>query len=163
MSRDLGFRYIWIDSICIIQDDDKDWEEQSSQSKSFLNLLSGSLNHGLLNLYHPVGSVYSNADLVLAAARASSADEGFLHQNRLVRESSIEIPPKSGIGSSIHLHYRIGPKLYTDYHRYNNPSEWDPLDARGWALQERLLAKRYLSFGRRELSWAVSQYLPCVF
>lgn len=163
MSRDLGFRYIWIDSICIIQDDEKDWEEQSAQSKDFPNPLPGYLPHGLLNPYHLVASVYSNADLVLAATRASSADEGFLQQDRLVRESSIEIPPKSGIGPSIHLNYRLlDPLFLMNYYLNDDPLDWDPLSTRGWALQEQLLAKRYLSFGRRELSWTVSQYLEVV-
>lgn len=158
MSRDLGFRYIWIDSICIIQDDKRDWEEQSSQSKNSSERYSIESLNSLIQ-YYSVASVYSNAELVLAAARASSAEEGFLQQNRFAKESSIDIQPRSGRGPSLHLKYRVGPQLYTENDRDSDPLEWDPLNTRGWALQERVLARRYLSFGRRELSWTVSDFL----
>ncbi|KAH7304661.1 heterokaryon incompatibility protein-domain-containing protein [Stachybotrys elegans] len=48
--------FLWIDSLCIIQDNDKDWEEQSSQ----------------------MWMVYANAKLVIAAARDMSDEKGFL-------------------------------------------------------------------------------------
>ncbi|KAH6701976.1 heterokaryon incompatibility, partial [Leptodontidium sp. MPI-SDFR-AT-0119] len=34
LARSLGFRYIWIDSLCIIQDDVHDWNLQASQMDS---------------------------------------------------------------------------------------------------------------------------------
>ena len=40
-----------------------------------------------------VGSIYSNAELVLAAASAPSADVGFLEHDRLIKESSVQILP----------------------------------------------------------------------
>jgi len=30
-TRRLGFRHIWIDSLCIIQDSKPDWEEQAAK------------------------------------------------------------------------------------------------------------------------------------
>lgn len=110
-----------------------------------------------------VASVYSYAELVLAAARASSAEEGFLHQNRFAKESLVQIPPKSGFGPPLHLKYRVGPQLYSENDRDSDPLDWDPLNTRGWALQERVLARRYLSFGRRELSWTVSDVFQFIY
>jgi hypothetical protein len=34
ITRALDIQYLWIDSLCIIQDDEDDWREQASQSKS---------------------------------------------------------------------------------------------------------------------------------
>ncbi|KAK1850835.1 hypothetical protein CCHR01_06492 [Colletotrichum chrysophilum] len=51
----LGFRYLWIDSLCIIQDDPDDWEREAA-----------SMEH-----------VFSSANLTIAASSARSSSEGF--------------------------------------------------------------------------------------
>lgn len=56
VTRVLGIRYLWIDSLCIIQGDLKDWERESSR----------------------MGGVYRDAFLTIAASSASSDEEGFL-------------------------------------------------------------------------------------
>jgi hypothetical protein len=50
----LGFRYIWIDSLCIIQDDPDDWKAQASM----------------------MGAVYKNASCNIAAAWGANGDDG---------------------------------------------------------------------------------------
>lgn len=45
MTERLGYRYIWIDSLCIVQDKKEDWEAESAQ----------------------IGMVYENCDLMLSA------------------------------------------------------------------------------------------------
>lgn len=49
VSKYLGYRYLWIDSLCIIQDDHQDWQRESGR----------------------MADVYSNADLVLGATSAA--------------------------------------------------------------------------------------------
>ncbi|KAJ8111676.1 hypothetical protein ONZ43_g5562 [Nemania bipapillata] len=56
ITRLLGYRHIWIDALCIVQDSAKDWEEQAPK----------------------MAEVYSCASLVLSAAFATNSDEGFL-------------------------------------------------------------------------------------
>ncbi|KAH7131922.1 heterokaryon incompatibility protein-domain-containing protein [Dendryphion nanum] len=56
VTRFLGIRYIWIDSLCIIQDDMNDWAEESSK------------------MCH----VYTNAILTIAASGAQDDTVGFL-------------------------------------------------------------------------------------
>jgi hypothetical protein len=56
VARELGYRYIWIDALCIRQDDMKDWADQA-----------------LL-----VPEIYNNADLTIVAGRSSDARHGFL-------------------------------------------------------------------------------------
>ncbi|ORY16217.1 heterokaryon incompatibility, partial [Clohesyomyces aquaticus] len=55
--RSLNFRFLWIDSLCIIQDDIDGWAEESSR-------MSG---------------IYSNAALTIAAAAAKDDIEKFLN------------------------------------------------------------------------------------
>lgn len=33
-TRELGFRYLWIDALCIVQDDADDWEREAAQMKT---------------------------------------------------------------------------------------------------------------------------------
>ena len=50
----LGFQYLWIDSLCIIQDDNEDWEVEAAR----------------------MADVYSNAALTFAATEAADPSEG---------------------------------------------------------------------------------------
>jgi len=56
VTRNLGVQYLWIDSLCIIQDDAEDWEKESTLMEQ----------------------VYSSAYVTIAASCASGTDDGFL-------------------------------------------------------------------------------------
>ncbi|OJD38714.1 serine threonine protein kinase [Diplodia corticola] len=60
VTRALGIRYLWIDSICIIQGPDGDWDEQAKCMED----------------------VFSSASCVVAATRASGTADGFLKPPR---------------------------------------------------------------------------------
>ncbi|KAI0469250.1 hypothetical protein F4859DRAFT_487482 [Xylaria cf. heliscus] len=55
-TRSLGLRYLWIDSLCIIQDDEEDWRRESKR----------------------MGDVYSSAYVTIAACSSRSSSDGFL-------------------------------------------------------------------------------------
>ena len=56
VTRSLGHNFLWIDSICIIQDDDDDWRDESQRMEA----------------------VFSSAYCVIAASCSSGTDDGFL-------------------------------------------------------------------------------------
>ena len=56
VTRMLGIRYLWIDALCILQDDQDDWLKQSSQ----------------------MGSIFKNSLLTIAIHSAKNSSEGFL-------------------------------------------------------------------------------------
>ncbi|CZR68456.1 uncharacterized protein PAC_18355 [Phialocephala subalpina] len=56
VARELGYRYIWIDALCAIQDDEDDWIGQAKL----------------------VAQIYGNADLTIVAGRSKDARDGFL-------------------------------------------------------------------------------------
>jgi hypothetical protein len=128
VTRALGFTHIWIDSLCIIQDDKLDWEQQSSI----------------------MASIYSNADLVLAGAAAESANEGFLRKERPSFEGTLSLDIG---GSATSFVYRVVPQ---DHEKIE-----EPLYKRGWTLQEKLCARRFLAYGNWEMSWECKESSWC--
>ena len=123
VTRRLGFRYLWVDSLCIIQDDEDDWIDESTD----------------------MGKIYHNADTVIAATVAASAAEGFLRGRPAYNEGVVSVSSKAS--SVITARYRIYPEE-------NDP---EPLDTRGWAYQERILSRRYLSFGKYQMQWSCKE------
>jgi hypothetical protein len=86
-------------------------------------------------------SIYSNATVTIAASRAKSTTDGFLHK-RLSPEAILELP-------CLYPGREMGPiNLFPDP---LGEEEEEPLDKRGWALQERLLSTRVLEYGTRQL------------
>jgi hypothetical protein len=53
-TRDLGIRYLWIDSICVVQDDESDWRHEAAQMEK----------------------IYGNSTVILAAVHAANWDDG---------------------------------------------------------------------------------------
>ncbi|RSL64595.1 hypothetical protein CEP53_003997 [Fusarium sp. AF-6] len=56
VTRELRISYLWIDSLCIVQDDLEDWKREAGR----------------------MGQVFSNAYCTIAATSAAASDEGFL-------------------------------------------------------------------------------------
>lgn len=80
--RQLDIRYIWIDSLCIIQDSVTDWEDESKK----------------------MGDIYHKATLVIAAAAAENTSDGILKtyipkfkDSRIRIRASPNSPPQDGV------------------------------------------------------------------
>ncbi|OAL04456.1 HET-domain-containing protein [Phaeosphaeriaceae sp. SRC1lsM3a] len=115
----LGFCYIWIDSLCIIQDDAEDWEDQSAV----------------------MSEIYQNAVLTLAATSSEGDHEGCCEKNAQ-RIAPLEIMLPEDIGAC-----RIAvrkPLHHFDTQNAEGLLTHFPLLTRGWAFQERLLSPRVL-------------------
>jgi hypothetical protein len=105
----LGFRYIWIDSLCIIQDDAEDWEVQSA-------LMS---------------EIYQNAVLTLAATSSTGDNEGCSPRN-VHHASALEITLPDDVGAC-----RIAvrrPLEHFDTQTADGLITHFPLLTRGWAF-----------------------------
>ena len=92
-----------------------------------------------------MGKIYHNAEIVIAATVAASAAEGFLRGRPAYNEGEVSVSSKAS--AVINARYRIYPEE-------NDP---EPLDTRGWAYQERILSRRYLSFGKYQMQWSCKE------
>ncbi|KAF2100999.1 HET-domain-containing protein, partial [Rhizodiscina lignyota] len=125
----VGIPYMWIDSLCIIQDDPND-----------LALQLGDMP----NIYH-------HALVTITASSARSVHKSFLHDRG---HSYSTLPPvalryKSSHGSDGRILF-LEPQIQTDQREDFS----EPIDERGWTYQERLLSPRALIYTRKQLIWS---------
>ncbi|KAH9895541.1 heterokaryon incompatibility protein-domain-containing protein [Xylariomycetidae sp. FL2044] len=134
-TKSLGLSYIWIDSICIIQDDQQDWERESSQ----------------------MADIYRSAYLTIAATR----DSGLDHRPALINHPDRWKPFVAKRGEfcrsfSLRNGHDIRDLSHTGTLGENAVDVMGvgyPLLSRAWFFQERLLSPRVLHFGHSELVW----------
>jgi hypothetical protein len=114
VTRSLGIRYLWMDALCIAQDDDTDKAKEINE-----------------------GRIYNNARVTIAAANAPSVQSGFLDG---IARRDVPLPILLSGGRYGTLWVRERPPLANE-----------PLDSRGWVLQEYLLSPHVLYYGTRDL------------
>ncbi|KAH7090617.1 heterokaryon incompatibility protein-domain-containing protein [Paraphoma chrysanthemicola] len=136
MTRALGVRYIWIDSLCIVQDSRDDWAAEGSQ----------------------MDKIYKSAWLTLAATSASTSEDGFLDYQ--LRDRSFTIPLQHCQSPmEITLQARNNDHIVARFMETRNSSRLEPdidestWNSRGWTLQERHLSQRILHFSRTQIFW----------
>ncbi|KAK3386525.1 heterokaryon incompatibility protein-domain-containing protein [Podospora didyma] len=136
VTRSLGFRFLWIDSLCILQDLVDDWKVQSAQ----------------------MATIYANADLTLFADCAKDDQAGFLRK-RYVTPSTAVTLPVLGEEEPLTLHLRgnsyegFDGSLASQFSNNVETGTSAYLSDRGWILQERVLSRRILHFGSDQLFW----------
>jgi hypothetical protein len=135
ITRALGIKYIWIDALCIIQDDGPDWEIESGN----------------------MAAIYQNAHLVISADSAADVNKGFLtqmrHRAQGVPIAFVENERATIYARSKHIHGNPTP-LFPKYAVY-------PLQNRAWTLQEHVLANRLVHFTETEMIWECQSGLRC--
>ncbi|KAF7541497.1 hypothetical protein G7054_g583 [Neopestalotiopsis clavispora] len=133
--------HIWIDSLCIIQDDKNDWELESTS----------------------MAKVYSNAYLVLAAASADADNKGFFTTpDSIYRGVGLESQEGSGRDDLvIHTSLKPQPSLDWSPSASLSPVDLGPLGTRAWTLQETLLARRCIGFNENEIAWECHVAIDC--
>jgi hypothetical protein len=139
--RHMGFSYVWIDTLCIIQDDLDDWEHESS-------LMS---------------TVYEGSGLNIAASGARDGSEGCIFERAEVSKCQVRIRVNEALDDQAEIRDDQETRRYelvsnTFVHRYLSEA---PLLRRGWVLQERLLAPRTLHFTTAELFWECHHLNAC--
>ncbi|KAF2121431.1 heterokaryon incompatibility protein-domain-containing protein [Lophiotrema nucula] len=121
----LGIRHLWIDSLCIIQDDIEDWKQESQT----------------------MGLLYKEATVVLAAAGSTNPSGGLFMSGRS-QSHTVTVPfIKDGAAQGV---FNIAR---TPYCARKCSMHWSPLESRGWALQELYFARRLVLFLAESIGW----------
>lgn len=138
ITRRLGIRYLWIDSLCIQQDSVEDWRKESQ----------------LMHL------VYSHSWCNIAASSASNSSVGcfFKRDPRHVQpfEAVVRWPGADGGSAAC---------TFSKKELYGKHIENGPLAERGWVMQERVLAPRQINFSKVGVWWEcrtvrAAEYFP---
>lgn len=136
----LGIRHIWIDSMCIVQCDQKEWEVECTK----------------------MGDVYGGAYLVIAASMAENSSVG-CYKGRESHLIKFSLSSRDTDTVDLHVKEKVDHKIW----RNDEPSwqDWQcsklPLLSRAWAIQERLLAVRTIHYTSGELVWECRSSVWC--
>ncbi|KAL7936146.1 heterokaryon incompatibility domain-containing protein [Trichoderma chlorosporum] len=124
----LGIKYIWIDSLCIIQDSSDDWKDQAAQ----------------------MCEIYSGAFVTLAAAWSADSDVGLFRESPSFKVHS---SPSIGTQAASYLIRRAPEHTTWDVAGVLQMTPELPLLSRAWVYQERLLSPRIVYFTRYEVAF----------
>jgi hypothetical protein len=121
----LGIGFLWIDSLCIVQDDPQDIAAEISKMSEY----------------------YENALVCISAASATTCNDGFLQprSGNPYRRGPFKLPYRN----SNHVMGSIKLVTYSDY-----SEALEPTSNRAWTMQESLLSPRLLSYSYQTLAWS---------
>ncbi|KAL1844901.1 hypothetical protein VTK73DRAFT_1541 [Phialemonium thermophilum] len=143
--RRLGYRYLWIDSLCIIQDSPSDWQREAQAMVEVYRCAICNIS--------AVGASFEPGSSLF---RKRGLDPARLFVFRADRRST---DPRTS-DSTIRPYF------------FSNASVWNasmliaeftnaPLSRRGWVVQERWLSSRTVHFGREQIYWECFENVAC--
>ncbi|KAF8847169.1 HET-domain-containing protein [Acephala macrosclerotiorum] len=124
VARRLDIEWIWIDSLCIIQDSKVDWEIESAKMCDY----------------------YSNAYLTISASSSKNGTIPFLHE-RSSRWQTEKFPFSCTDGQEV----EILARRHTGSSMAQVIEDLSPLASRAWCWQENVLSTRVLHYTQSEL------------
>ncbi|KAI8725699.1 HET domain-containing protein [Fusarium sp. LHS14.1] len=143
VARVLEIPYLWIDSLCIIQDSAEDWKHEASR----------------------MAQVYANAYVTIFADAAPDSTSGFLDAPSRDATPRFNVPFKTQDLEEGVLHIRSRGFLAEElpYHAWTTKGGKgrSKLSTRGWVFQERLLSPRTLHFSSNEMAWECRSVCEC--
>ncbi|KAK0627930.1 heterokaryon incompatibility protein-domain-containing protein, partial [Immersiella caudata] len=123
--RLLKIPYVWIDSLCIVQDDNDEWEREAKKMMHY----------------------YGQAYLTVVPVEANSADSGI----QLKRDPSLSPPTWTLTGPWSHDPHGSHLILSSESPDDHTTVHWSTWNERGWTYQERLNSARILYVFRSSL------------
>jgi hypothetical protein len=134
--RTLGIFYLWIDSLCIMQDDILDWSQEAAlmhkvYTCSYCNISASDAEDGAQGLFRSRGP--STLEKIVFEIRCLEDDGRSASREYVVQDRDLW---KDNVTQSI-------------------------ITERGWVFQERLLARRVLHFAYDQIFWECRHHSAC--
>ncbi|RDW72901.1 hypothetical protein BP6252_06808 [Coleophoma cylindrospora] len=136
LTRHLRVQYLWIDSLCIIQDSPDDWLEQA----------------GLMD------RIYQGSFCNIAATASPDPHGGLFSERDPALITPLRVRLKGVFPHNQDAFYDVGDDFSQEWMRQVALS---PLAVRGWVVQERLLSPRVIHFAKKQLFWECAQVRTC--
>ncbi|KAH7174080.1 uncharacterized protein B0J16DRAFT_248301, partial [Fusarium flagelliforme] len=134
----LGYRYIWINSLCIFQDSSSHWEMEAALMKD---------DHG--NPFCNMSAIRSSYDTSLG-----------LFGQRTIEPNTFR-PFSANAEFWMDRDLRVEKPVFSYNSMFQNNVNNSPLSRRGWVVQERFLARRMIHFTRSPLYWECLEFTRC--
>lgn len=135
ITRNLGIQYLWIDSLCIIQDSRDDWEQESNN----------------------MGPIFRDSTLALFATASKNSNEGILN-----KEAAISRPKNARLkvfsDPEDDTTVMASTTCFSPKETFSGMWSASPLATRGWTFQEQVLAPRRLIYGKKGICWKCPRY-----
>jgi hypothetical protein len=125
MTRQLGIRYIWIDALCIVQDDKSDWAKEVAH----------------------MHSVYASSFLTIQASEAKAPSKGCF------APTCPDAAENKGRERTLFTTREPSSELEAVVHIVPHVLRTPALNTRGWTLQETVLSHRIVQLTNYELHW----------
>jgi hypothetical protein len=130
IARRMQVQYLWIDSLCIIQDSREDWEREAAQ----------------------MASVYSNAYFTIAASSSTDGNGGCHVDPQYAPYGPVVLSFNETDENDKETFQKI--RVFSLFGKpIVNIVRQDPLSGRGWTFQERELSNRILHFSKDSVRW----------
>lgn len=133
ITQELGLAYVWIDSLCIVQDDKTDWEQEAAR----------------------MGAVYSRAFIVISGASSPNPSTPYLRPREeewLPKHFNFSVSPGLNLPITVRQRHLLAAPLDQGLLEPPFTGSWatlkkvGPLYGRGWCFQESFLASRIINF-----------------
>ncbi|RSL85526.1 hypothetical protein CEP51_003296 [Fusarium floridanum] len=147
IAKALGFQYIWIDSLCIIQDSDEDWKKEALKMAAVYGRTTLNISY----VYPP----------------SNSPSQQHLRDPRIIVPCELPMEHLRTSGNSsadpAALVFQSAPGFVNKFWSPTTYKHIWPLLSRAWVFQERLLCSRNIYYGQDRLLWECCEGLEDEF
>ena len=133
-TRQMGLRFLWIDSLCVVQDSADDWRKEASQ----------------------MADVYRNAHFNIAATAAPNGNHGIFYCRDTLKIGSCFVSTNWDGTWPISDRKMKGLYYLTRKDAFDDDVSHAHLNKRGWVIQERVLSRRIFHFSKYQIYWECS-------